>query len=261
MKYNLVVYVNNEYHEINGYSKISGFEHLNENKLKDIVEFTNEFESEQILICFLIDEGLLKEKYFYGNLGIHYYKGKNSKPKLLQYGISSEEDKKFFDTIFLQYYYSHNLNNPKFIELFLGKYYNYLKNVGVFEEELNYIRYSYNQYVKYNKIPENAENYMASFVTTYCRKKSKDGYYKADFTRIRDLAMFAINYERNFIRQPQERPKHTVNDLEIMIDHYKNLLSNNNLNEEEQNAYNTTLSKLEKELEYTKIATLNRRKS
>jgi len=58
---------------------------------------------------------------------------------------------------------------------------------------------------------------MASFVTTYCRKKSKDGYYKADFTRIRDLAMFAINYERNFIRQPQERPKHTVNDLENLL--------------------------------------------
>ena len=42
MKYGLVVYLRNECYKIEGISKIPGFEYINESKLKDIVEFTNE---------------------------------------------------------------------------------------------------------------------------------------------------------------------------------------------------------------------------
>ena len=66
MKYCLEITLRNEQYKIEGYSKLPGFEHLNESKLKDIVEFTNEFEHEQELICFLIDSGLLPKKFFKG---------------------------------------------------------------------------------------------------------------------------------------------------------------------------------------------------
>jgi len=90
--------------------------------------------------------------------------------------------------------------------------------------------------------------------------KSKDGYYKADFTRIRDLAMFAINYERTYEREMIERPNNTVEDLELMIDHYYTLMRNDMLSEEEMEAYTDAINNLEQELEYTKAVTLNRSK-
>ena len=94
MKYSLVVYLKNKSHIISGYSKIPGFEHLDETKLKDIVSFTNEFETEQELICYLIETNLLPKEFFTGTIGINYYKSKTSKnissgPReiLLQYNI------------------------------------------------------------------------------------------------------------------------------------------------------------------------------
>ena len=72
MKYGLVVHLRNECYKIEGISKIAGFEYINESKLKDIVEFTNEFEHEQELICYLIDEGLLPQKFFKGSLVINF---------------------------------------------------------------------------------------------------------------------------------------------------------------------------------------------
>ena len=198
MKYSLVVYLKNDCYEITGYSKIPGFEHINEEKLKDIVEFTNEFEHEQELICYLIDEGLLPKKFFKGTLGIQYQKRKNTSPKMLQYGISFKEDKKFYDTIFLKYYYKEKLTNPDFMKLFIEKYYTYLREIPIFRAEMGHIRYGYEFYLRNKYLPDGCERDMATFVEIYCRKKSKDGYYKADFTRIRDLAMFAINYERTY---------------------------------------------------------------
>ena len=89
--------------------------------------------------------------------------------------------------------------------------------------------------------------------------KSKDGYYKADFTKIRDLAMFAINYEREHLREPVERPIRPVKDIEMAIEHYTLLLESSVL-EEENEAYQNKLDRLEKELEYTEKATMIRRR-
>ena len=225
MKYSLVVYLKNKSHIVEGYSKIPGFEHIDETKLKDIVSFTNQFETEQELICYLIENNLLPKEFFKGNIGINYYKSKNAEGKTLQYGISFKEDKKFFDTIFLQYYFKGKIKNKEFMKFFTEKYYNYLKDVPIFSEEIRYLNYCYNCLVNKGTLPNEAEECMTAFITIYCRKKSKDGYYKADFTKIRDLAMFAINYEREFIREPIERPKHSIEELELALNHYEQLLN------------------------------------
>lgn len=259
MKYSLIVYLKNKSQVIEGYSKIPGFEHLDETKLKDIVSFTNEFETEQELICYLIEEGLIGKEYFTGTIGIKYQKSKNDVGKILQYGVSFKEDKKFFDTIFLQYYFKHNLKNKTFMSAFIQKYYTYLKDVAIFRDELRYLKYSYNCLVNSNYIPEETEEIMSTFITIYCRKKSKDGYYKADFTKIRDLAMFAINYEREHLREPVERPIRPVKDIEMAIEHYTLLLESSVL-EEENEAYQNKLDRLEKELEFTEKTTMIRRR-
>lgn len=261
MRYSLVIYLNNECFEIKNYSKIPGFEHINETKLKSIVEFTNNFSHEQELICYLIEEELIPQKYFKGTLEINYYKGKNSNPKTLQYGISFKEDKKFFDTIFLKHYYSNKITNLTFMKAFIKKYYTYLKDIKIFSESIGYINFCYEQYKDYDRIPEYAHEYMTKFIDIYCTKKGKDGFYKADFTRIRDLAMFAINYERDHERIPIERPENTVEEIQIMIDHYKDFFRHGDLTEEELDTYTNAMDKLEKELEYTKTVTRTRRKN
>ena len=174
MRYALVVYLNNECYEIKGYSKIPGFEHINESKLKSIVEFTNNFEHEQELICYLIEVGLLPNKYFKGTLGINLFKGKNHEGKTLQYGVSFQEDKKFFDTMFLKHYYLHKLKDINFMSAFINRFYQYLKDIKVFSECIGYINYSYEQYKNYEYIPEYAEDYMSKFIDIYCSKKGKD---------------------------------------------------------------------------------------
>lgn len=260
MRYSLVVYLNQECFEVKGYSKLPGFEHIKEDKLKGIVEFTNNFEHEQELISYLIEEGIIPQKYFHGNLEINYFKGKNTPPKTLQYGVSFQEDKKFFDTMFLKHYYRHMLTNITFMNAFINKYYQYLRDIRVFSEVIGYINYSYEQYKNYEHLPEYASEYMSKFIDIYCSKKGKDGFYKADFTRIRDLAMFAINYERDNIRIPIERPTNTVHEIEMLLHHYEELSRNDTLTQEEQEAYDNAIHKLEKELDYTIQMTRTRRK-
>lgn len=259
MKYSLVVYTKNKTYTVKDYSKIPGFEHLNEDKLKDIVSFTNEFETEQDLIYYLIENNLLPNEFFEGTLGINYYKSKNAEAKTLQYGVSFKEDKKFFDIIFLQYYFKSNIKNKNFMKCFVEKYYTYLKDVKIFKEELCYIKNYYNCLEKNMPLPSKAEENISTFITLYCRKKSKDGYYKADFARIRDLAMFAINYEKNYIRKPEEKTIISVEDIKLEINHYKELLKQD-LNEEEITAYQKRLKELECELEFTKNVAMTRRR-
>lgn len=255
MRYGLVVVLGNESYEVKNYSKIPGFEHIKENKLKDIVEFTNNFEHEQELISYLIKEELLPKKYFKGNIMINYYKSKNTPPKVLQYGISFKEDKKFFDTIFLKHYFCNHLTNNAFMISFINKYYKYLKDVGIFSESINYIKYCYEYYKNHEILPPRANEEMHRFIDIYCSKKSKDGFYKADFTRIRDLAMFAINFERDNIRIPIERPTNTIEEIEMLLSHYYELMRNDTLTVEEMDAYENAVNNLEKELEYTKKVT------
>ena len=260
MRYSLTVYNKSKFHDIKDYTKIPGFEHIEEQKIKGIIDFTNQFDSEYDLLDYLLENELIPEEFSNGTLGIHFYKNKTSEPKLLQYGISFQEDKKYFDTIFLQYYYQRMLQNPQFMEAFIKKYYEYLKNVPIFQEELKYLRYSYNHYVEHGYLPDHSIGCMGTFVTLYCRKKGKDGEYKADFTKIRDLAMFAIDFERKNNRTEKHSPKFTIRQITNLITHYENILEDGNVTDEQRDVYIEEINKLEYELKCAEQLTLNRRK-
>lgn len=257
MKYGLVIECNRKYYEINGISKLPGFEHIDETKVQGIVNFTNMFESEYELINFLIDSGLITNKIAGGSLSII----KKSTLVVLPYGVSYKEDKKYFDTIRLQTYFSNNLVNKEFMEAFFQKYYYPLVNVPFFQEILIDIKRGYDYYLKNGCFPLGTIDKMEKFVMMRCRKKGKDGEYKADFTQIRDLAMFVINFERKKLKEQVEKqdniydehnvPIYTVNQLTTLIEHFKNLL-NGDITDEQTEAYNYEIAKLERELEYTK---------
>lgn len=260
MRYCLAIINNGTYYELNGYSQIPGFEHLDEKSIKDIVTFTNNFDNEINLINFFIETGIINKDDIKGQLGILFYKSKDSKPKVLPYNVSYKEEKKYFDTIFLQYYFSRNMNNPKFLELFLQKYYDYLKSIEIFNRELAIFKTNYDSYAEYGYLPETGEDEMSNFIKIYCRKKGKDGYYKANFAKIRELAMFAINFERTYNRIKEEYCLNNNTKLEELINHYETIINNGNITNEQQEIYIKEIEKLKTELEYTQNLTLNRSK-
>lgn len=260
MRYGLVICQNDLVYDVQNYSKLDGFDHLDETKLKDIVTFTNYFQNEDELVELLLETGLIPLELANGNLKISYLKSKNNDAKILQYGVSFKQDKKFFDTIFLKHYFRENVENLDFMKAFISKYYNYLKDISIFTSSIGFLNYSLHYLEHHDYAPYETKENMDKFVDLYCTKKSKEGFYKADFTRIRDLAMFAINFERRKNPLKQEKENYQVNQLEMMLSHYELLIRNNTLTDEEYDAYINAIKKIENELEHNKKITRVRSK-
>ncbi len=233
--------------EITGFNKLPGFEHLSDTSLEDIVKFTHSFDNEVELAHFLIQNNLMPNIYFSGEFGIDYFKSKkDSEGKTLQYGISFQNDKKFYDTRFLQEYFSYHLKEDEFREKFLQKYYTQLKNVPIFKADLENIKY---KYYRKNPYQESYLNSVYSFIFYYTHTKNKNNEYMPNFTRIRDLAMFAIDYKRrNEFDYPL--PDMDIDSLNVMKYHYEELLQGELL-EEERLAYEKQLSNIEEQITLT----------
>lgn len=232
---------------ITGFNKIAGFEHLNPTTLPGIVEFTHSFENEIQLIYFLMENNLVSKDYFNGEFGIDYFKRKNDlRGRTLQYGISFQGDIPFYNTQFLQMYFAEHLKEADFAKAFIKKYYRQLKDVPLFHEELEYIRIHYS---KKNPYYEKVKNSAYTFVYYYTTIRKGDKYIP-NFTRIRDLAMFVINYERKFSLDIS-LPEADLDTLNNMIDHYENFLRQDNLLEEERIAYEKQIDTLQEQVRLT----------
>jgi len=260
MRYCLVINYNNEVREISSYSKIPGFEYLKEDTIKDIVSFTNLFDNEYDLIDYLIETELIPSSLVRGNVNIAFYKSEKSEPKILSYGVSFKSDKKYFDTIFLQYYFGCRLSDMGFMKEFINTYYYNLKDVSIFRNSLDHIYFSYKFYKQNSYLPEEAAEAMERFVRLYCTKKGKDGHYKADFSKIRELAMFAIDFERKNHMQPEEKPQYSIRQVEATINHYKLLLEEGYITEEQAEAYCNEIVRLEEALDVAYKKAMNRSK-
>lgn len=234
---------------ITGFNKVSGFEHLNATSLQDIVEFTHNFENQIQLIYFLMENNLVPVNYFNGDFGIDYFKRKSdTNGKTLQYGISFQDDVKFYDTEFLQSYFANHLKEEEFAKSFIQKYYKQLRKVPLFQEDLENIKLHYN---KKNPYYERVKNSAYSFVYYYTMVKN-DAEYKLNFTRLRDLAMFTINYERN-LQLEIDLPEYNLNTLNNMINHYESFLRNKYLSEEERTAYERQVEKIKEQINLTEM--------
>lgn len=260
MKYSLVVYNNSdEFKEITGYSNIMGFDDINETSLKDIVTFTNHFTDKEDLMLFLKETNLIPEDYINGNFGIVYFKSKDAKGKILQYGISFIEDTEYFNVEYLKEIFIKYFHEEQFMEEFREKYYLNLKDVGIFQKIVRYLNYAVATYFYKGYLPNNTESEITNFINLYTHRRNKDGIYIEDFTRIRDLAMFIIDYERTYIRDKKTKSYYSKENLQTELDHFLILLEDEGLTEDARDAYRKRVSALESEIDFLNSATRRRK--
>lgn len=246
MRYSLVKYNRQNVEDITGFAKICDIPNLNEESLADIVKFTNTFKDESELWDFLTYSGLIGPQITRDNsLGIAYYAGKNSTPSILPYGLSFREDKKFFNVEFLKSYFTNRVRNVDFMDYFLSKYYDRLKNANLFSYTMQCLNNAFNHYILHHELPQSTIEKMLNFIEDYTYKKDKNGNKVINFTRVRELAMFAISYERLFIRKREPIIKDNSKDINMEISHYETLLNEDNLSLEERTIYENKIKELQ----------------
>lgn len=246
MEYRLtLIHNDNSFTDIDGLSTLPGFDTIDETSLKDIVKFTSSFENDIELKEFLLFNGLIDKNFLDSEFGINFYKGKNNLAKTLPYGISYKAEKKFFDFNYLLSFYLYRQQDLNFMNSFLTTYYQKLKDIPIFSD-LYYIKHSYDYLYEHDYLPTEANAALESFLHKYVYQKDKNGIKQPVFSRIRELAMLAINYERKRKNKKQDNIIDMINELKMELLHYKDLLSNSAINDEQRDIYNKEVLKLER---------------
>lgn len=243
MRYGLMISMPGKTKEIMGYSKVPGFDNLNENALTDIIRFTTSFKNHTELINFLKDTELLPEKYQNGYLNIALFKGKNE-ISFLPYGIPYECDKKFYSINYLKFHFAMAFRNINFMEHFISEFYDSLKDIPIYRENLRRIKDGFEIFKKEKVVMNDAISSMENFVRIYCTRKNSEGKYVINFLNMHKLVMFTSLY--------RGRPIELVNtpsDLEtikMQIQNYQDLIASG----EEEELYVDKINELESELEF-----------
>ena len=246
--YRLSLYHDDDvYEDIKGLNNIPGFEEINDKSLKDIVKFTNKFNSERDLKETLLYTGIISKDSLASDFAINFYRGKNHQAQMLPYGISYKKDKKFFDFDYLLSFYLAKQKNSQFMSIFLSKFYQKLKDISIFSD-LYYIKDCDDYYDTYGILLPEAADAMTGFLNNYCYRRDKDGIRVIDFSRIRELAMLAINFENNRKKEERETIVTMIEDLKTELFHYKSLLQNSALTYEQTQVYENEVLKLERKI-------------
>lgn len=252
MLYDLVIYRNDCSTD---YINIKGF--LNDSSLQGIVDFTNTFTNRNELLEYLFNIGVITYEYIDGVFKIHSRRGKASEPKLIPYGLSYEIEKKFFSLDYLANYYVEHIDDEDFITSFLQKYYNYLRHNPRVNSELyqiSFCRTYYKQfgyyYDEHHEGNISRKDAMRNFVYKYAQRTSK-GQNVINILTLRDLAMFAINYNRDKTQNNPEVSmdnKENSHSIKDEIRHYKQLLSELSPFDEAYEIYQNKIEELEQEI-------------
>jgi len=242
---------------ITGLNSLTGDENISDKRLDDIVNFTNGFNSEEELTKFLIEAGNLEPEY----AGGHFEIIKLASGEALHYGVSYSEDKKFFDLDYLREYYISKFTDTRFMNGFLNRYLPYLGNVDYFRNLLNGINTAYNHYVQTGEKAYEYSTHIYNFITSYATTTDRNGNPKQSVSRIRELAMFAVNYERTYNRNPQKNKysdPNYINNLKLELDYYNQLITNPEISFEAYTAYIKKIEELQKEFDYFNTKNLRR---
>ena len=243
MRYGLMICLPGASKEIIGYSKVPGFDNLNENALSDIVRFTTSFKNHNDLINFLKDADLLPKEYQNGYLNIALFNGKND-PVLLSYGIPYENDKKFYNIDTLKFSFSMRFRNLNFMKHFISEFYDYLKDVPIYREDLRQIRNGVETYQKEKWIDTKAVSSMENFVRMYCTKKNAEGKIVINFLNMHKLVMFSSLFRKNpneLINNPSE-----LEAIKMQIKNYQDLIASG----DKEELYIDKIYELESELDF-----------
>ena len=247
MRYGLMICMPGKAKEIAGYSKVPGFDNLDENALTDIIRFTTSFENNNELFNFLKDTNLIPEDLQKGYLNIALFKGKNN-IVFLPYGIPYACDKKFYDINYLKFHFSTHFRNLDFMHHFISEFYNPLKDVPIYREDLSCIRDGIETYKNEGIIATEAISAIENFVRIYCTKKKADGKYVINFLNMHKLVMFTSLYRNRpseLIKSPSE-----LESINSEIKHYQELINNGDLTIEQIETYTDRINELENELDF-----------
>ncbi len=233
MKYCLI-YIDNGFKELTQLGEYEGF---NEHYLRSFVEFAWKFQDEDCLKEYLYYKGLIDS--LNGHFSLGYYKGGNV--RILPYSLAYAKDKKYFDINKLLDYYNSHLTDKKFMDQFIDKFVTPLKNTPKLGLVLNSIYKDYQRFLSTNLVSNDMHSLMNSFILNYVNVRTKDGV-KESFNRLRELAMFVIQFKNN------NEVNNTVNNeesIKLQIEHYRELLSDKNLEPDVREAYTEVLNNLE----------------
>ena len=244
MKYRLALYRSGELIKtISTLPRFSDYD-LNANDLRDIITFTLSFLNEYELKKWLFDNSLINKEEASCELAIAFYKNKNSEARRLPFGVPYAPEEKFFDLDFLRLYYGDQLDNPEFMENFFDIYYPKCKDI-TYLSSINGVYNGYYSDVQDQETQGDTFAALLEFVDKYTTRKDKNGHTVDDFSRLRELAMFAVHNER--IRN-YSAGIDTIKDLKLRLEHYQNLLQNA-ITLEEEEAYEHEILKLTREIE------------
>ena len=249
MKYCLVYYNTENIIEIKNYMNQENLR--DETSLKEITNFTSQFTDEDELFFYLINCGSLPNDLNTATFGIGIKKNKTNEIKILPYGVSYARDQKFFDFKRLSNFFITHISDEDFMNNFFDRYYKNLINVSFFQTSLTIIKNGYNKFCETGLIPANVYPAMSDFLLKYTIKKNANNRKTRDFTRLRDLAMFVINYirEKNLRDKPIISCDEDIDEINILITHYENLLKDEGLEPEVREIYESAIVNLKHTLD------------
>lgn len=224
------------------FSKIPEYKNLNSHRLKDIVAFTNSFETEQELVLYLKYHGIIDKHDDNLTFGIYKKYGK-SKPEKLNFGISLKKDTRYFNVETLTNYILGNIRDFKFFSAFINRYYSIYNakkdRLSTFDALHSmpgiYSRYIY--YVNNGRMLTETRELISDFIKKYTK----------DYPNLRDMAMFVIEY-RNKLHHVKNNLE-TIKELKEELNHFKEILQNESITEEQRLAYTEKIKNIENDIE------------
>lgn len=222
-----LVQENKEELSIIDFSKIDECSEFNSTNLKDIISFTSMFKNEKELKELLVNHNLIKVDNFNKKLKITYNYKKER--KTLMYGITYENDIKFFNEVYIKRYLYENKNNYELLETLCNHYrnsYNQGLNIDTIREYIRFFKkYETDSNTDYldddkKEMISDFEKAINSFVfKEIYRYDKKNNEYKENFKGLRDLAMFLSYQEKKnkeeIISEKQNNEESNINKPKV----------------------------------------------
>lgn len=172
------------------FTKIPEFCNIDSKKLEGIIKFTSFFRNEIHLKDTLLKYRLIKDEDYNRKISITY--NYNKQVKSLMYGLTYEDDMKFFDTSYIRYYIKSKMDNLEFLEKLCNHYRNsYIQgtNITIIRNYINYRR-NYDELEESQIVDDTllAIDYFVNMEIYSFDKKNNER--KVKYKNLRDLAMF-----------------------------------------------------------------------
>lgn len=208
------------------FSKIYGFGEFDSTNLKDIITFTGMYKDENELKQFLLHHNLIKEDNFNKKLKICYKYNKRN--KTLMYGVTYEDDLKYFNEVNIKRLLYQNRKNYELLETLCNHYrnsYNQGFNIDTIRAYIRFFKQyeveSNTDYLDDDKKQQldEYEKAINSFVfkELYIFDRTREEY-KENFRGLRDLAMF-LSYQ---IKKQNNQSQEKSVELKEFIEKHKN---------------------------------------